>query len=211
MAAMPFPILTFNEALLSPSFGYVFDRRWLDPYESLVSMLWKFTWMNRLAGQVVVEHVARGTVDPYEGVAATTANIDILHVARTLGVTTKSVRQTLQRSGSQGSWCPLLRICPPCMSRGYHGVVHQVASELHCPVHRCPLLTSCRGCGASSAYHIDARLLGAPFRCSHCRRRHAGAEFVRRNPLPAQARTAITRTFLGLGHKNLPGKAGGRR
>jgi hypothetical protein len=44
----PLPILTFEEATLGPSLGYVFDARWLDPYESLVSMLWKFAWVNGL-------------------------------------------------------------------------------------------------------------------------------------------------------------------
>ena len=33
------PILTFDERVLNPRLGYVFDRRWLDPYESIVGML----------------------------------------------------------------------------------------------------------------------------------------------------------------------------
>ncbi|CAJ3886589.1 Uncharacterised protein [Burkholderia pseudomallei] len=36
------PILTLDEQKLSPSMGYVFNKRWLDPCESLVSILWKF-------------------------------------------------------------------------------------------------------------------------------------------------------------------------
>ena len=42
LPSAPLPILTFDKAALRPSLGYVFDARWLDPYESLVSMLWKF-------------------------------------------------------------------------------------------------------------------------------------------------------------------------
>lgn len=31
-------IMLFDERKLTPSFGYVFDRKWLDPYESIVSI-----------------------------------------------------------------------------------------------------------------------------------------------------------------------------
>ena len=65
MITLAFPILTFDTTKLTPAWGYVFDPRWLDPYESVVSMLWKFVWMNRLAGHAVVEHVAKHNVDAY--------------------------------------------------------------------------------------------------------------------------------------------------
>ena len=199
MSAATFPILTFDEARLSPSLGYVFDPQWLDPYESVVSMLWKHAWMNRLAGHVVVGHIAKRPVDPYEGIAATPAELDIRHIARALGVPLKTVRTALQRPGWRRGWCPHLRFCPRCMSRGYHSVVHQFGCEPQCPIHGCWLDTECRGCGATSAYRIDARLLGAPFRCAQCRLPYArtSTNFARRPPLPKRARTAITRTFLG--------------
>jgi len=73
---MNFPILTFDEAKLAPSWGYVFDARWLDPCESMVSMLWKLVWINRLAGHSVVTHVARRSVDPYVGIGTTLLEID---------------------------------------------------------------------------------------------------------------------------------------
>jgi len=40
------PILTFDERKLTPSFGYFFDARWLQSYESIVGVLWKFARMN---------------------------------------------------------------------------------------------------------------------------------------------------------------------
>ena len=55
---MALPILTFDERVLSPRFGYVFHRRWLQPYESIVGLLWKFARLNRLAGHTVVMHLA---------------------------------------------------------------------------------------------------------------------------------------------------------
>ena len=190
------PILTFDEASLGPSLGYVFDARWLDPYESIVSMLWKFAWINGLAGHQVVTHVAKRPVDPYEGIAATVDDIDVQRVARSLGVTLRTVRAAC-RPG-----CPVLRFCSRCMARGYHGVVHQLRTEERCPVHRCALASTCRRCGASSAWRLDARLLDAPFDCAQCRRRYGGygaAGFVHRKPLSRFARMALTCTFLGVG------------
>lgn len=199
MAASSYPILTFDEAQLSPSLGYVFDHHWLDPYESVVSMLWKFAWLNRLPGHMVVAHVATRLLDPYEGFAATSDELDIRHVAGTLGISTKTVRVAVQHPQWRRNWCAQLRFCPRCMSRGYHGVVHQFGSEPRCPVHKCWLETECHSCGATSAYRINASLLDAPFRCANCRRHYgnAAASFVHRCPLPKPARTALARTFLG--------------
>ena len=63
---MALPILTFDERALSPRFGYVFRRRWLQPYESVVSMLWKFARMNGLPGHAVDAQLSPQGVNPYE-------------------------------------------------------------------------------------------------------------------------------------------------
>jgi hypothetical protein len=42
------PILTFDEARLSPSHGYLFNRRWLCPHETILGIAWKLARMNAL-------------------------------------------------------------------------------------------------------------------------------------------------------------------
>jgi hypothetical protein len=79
------PILLYDEQRLTPAWGYVFNRAWVNLDESIVSILWKFARLNAIAGHVVVSHAARKTIDPYEGVAFTPADI---HLER-LGLTTK--------------------------------------------------------------------------------------------------------------------------
>ena len=199
--ATTFPILTFDEARLAPGWGYVFDPAWLDPYESLVSMLWKLAVMNGLAGHQVVGHAAKRPVDPYEGFPATAAEVDVRGVACSLGVSPKMVRVALHRPGWPRGWCSQLRFCPRCMARGYHAVLHQYGSEPQCPVHGTWLESECAGCGEASTYRIDARLLDAPFRCPHCRRPYGrtAAAFLKRRPLSKQARMALVRTFAGAG------------
>ena len=194
-----FPIMTFDEGILSPSMGYAFDRRLLNPYESLISLLWKFSWVNRLPAPLVVRHVAKGTIDPYEGIAATLDEINVRRVAQSLGVSLKTLRSTMPaRSGRRG-FCSDIRYCAKCMAVGYHSVVHQFGSYTRCPVHGCWLESACHYCGATNAYRIDANVLDARFRCAQCRSPYSRATttLATRLPMPLPARVAITRAFIG--------------
>ena len=105
---MALPILTFDERALSPRFGYVFHRRWLWPYESVVSMLWKFARMNGLPGHAVAAHLSPEGVDPCEG--CDLSKVDVPCVARLLGLTRRSVCAGIGRAQSDCS--PHLRVCP---------------------------------------------------------------------------------------------------
>ena len=196
---MNFPILTFEVAKLTPSWGYVFDARWLDPCESVVSMLWKLVWMNRLAGHAVVEHIARQCVDPYAGIGITHEEINGRYLAGALGVRLKTVQQSIANPQSRRKPVCVLRYCACCMARGYHSVVHQFASLARCPIHATLLQTCCRRCGLDSDYRIDARMLDAPFKCPNCRYSYSPSwsSFTRCRRLRAHERTAVTRTSMG--------------
>ena len=65
---MALPIMMFDQDTLSPRFGYVFHRRWVQPYESVVGLLWKFARMNLLSGATLVTHLRTEPLDPYEGI-----------------------------------------------------------------------------------------------------------------------------------------------
>lgn len=190
------PILTFDERVLSPRFGYVFQRTWLDPYESIVGMLWKFARMNRLAGHAVVSQLSRHPIDPYEGIEPTTRDVDARRVARLLGVAQRTVRTALYTPASDSS--PHFRYCVRCLARGYHGVVQQLERNRKCSVHGHRLEEVCRHCGRTSEYRLDAQLLDAPFRCRHCRSLYASAapNLTQRAPLGLKARVALTRAVL---------------
>ena len=194
-----YPILTFEENKLSPSLGYLFKRQWVDPFESVVSILWKFARLNRLPGHRVVTHVAKGQIDPYEGYAATAAELDIRLTAASLGLTQKTIRLSMQRPELRRDWCSQLRFCPHCMSRGYHSVVHQFGCIPYCPVHGCCLQTRCRSCGSTSEYLIKASVLDATFKCPNCRRSYGNSppSFVHRIPMLPRDRAAIVRAFIG--------------
>lgn len=192
------PILTFDERVLNPRLGYVFDRRWLDPYESIVGMLWKFVRMNGIPGHAVVRHLCRHA-DPYEGVAPTSQYVDVRALARMLTVTQSCVREGLYSPASAHRGSRSFRYCTRCLSRGYHGASHQHERLLNCPAHGRPLETRCRHCQRTSDYRLDAQLLDTPFRCRHCAQNYAGARpmnIALRPPMAMKDRVAITRAHL---------------
>lgn len=192
------PILTLDERVLSPRFGYVFHARWLEPYESIIGMLWKFVRANRLSGAAVVAQIGFGWTDPYEGLEPTSTQVDCRVVARLLKVKRSSVLAGMA-PGARTPGPASLRYCPRCLASGYHGVIHQLERNRLCPVHRCALHSGCRHCSSAPAYRLDAQLLDAPFRCPHCRRCLASATSVRfeaNGGFALKERVAITRSML---------------
>ena len=189
------PILTFDEGSLSPAYGYFFDRAWLAPHETIVAIAWKFARMNALPGHLVVMQLARRTVDPYEGIPATATHVDVLALARSLKIPKRSLRDGIESPHGRRRMHDRLRFCTPCMELGYHGVMHQGVSATHCPCHRVALEERCRGCGSTTEYRLNAKLLNAPFRCASCRRPYAGwGRRLMHRRAPPELRLAITRS-----------------
>jgi hypothetical protein len=58
------PILTFDEARLNPSHGYIFNRRWLCPHETILGIAWKLARMNALPGHIVAKQLALRVIGP---------------------------------------------------------------------------------------------------------------------------------------------------
>ena len=90
------PIMTFGHGGLSPTLGYVFDRKWGQQYESVLGMLWKFARANALPGHLLAPELSPVPIDPYEGVTATADQLNVRHVARLLGVTQRQIREGMK-------------------------------------------------------------------------------------------------------------------
>lgn len=174
--ALPFPILIFQERVLSPALGYIFNPAWIDPHESILSILWKFGKSNSLPGHVVAGLLHAHT-DPYDGVEATRDAVDIRRLRASLCLPLKTLRGSLIPSSPYRPTCRFFRYCPVCMSRGYHCVVHQFDVLKECPIHKRALESACRDCGYRAPYHLNALLLDAPYRCAQCGRIYGNAFF----------------------------------
>ncbi|MEN7527711.1 MULTISPECIES: hypothetical protein [unclassified Cupriavidus] len=194
-----FPILTLDEGRLTPALGYLFNKKWIEPYESLVSILWKFEKANALPGHVVARLLG-ADIDPYEGVVPQLGLIDLRRLHDTLAIPIQTLRLALVQPSQRRRYCSVFRHCHSCMLDGYHSVLHQIESIAACPAHRKPLENSCRRCGHEAPYLLNIRLLESPYRCAHCRATYGGKgwspDHVR--PMKAEARKSITRRYFDL-------------
>jgi len=145
----------------------------------------------------VVARLMGPDVDPYEGVAADANSVDVLRLRETLELPIAALRAALTLPSRGPSNCEYFRYCIPCVSRGYHGVLHQLVSVGVCPAHRLPILTTCRHCGYEAPYVVRAELLETPYRCANCRRNYGGQGFNPNihTPMRLDHRIAITRLY----------------
>jgi len=60
-----------------------------------------------------------------------------------------------------------LRVCPLCIRKGYHSIVHQIAGLVGCPLHKVPLTSTCPACGFSLG-DFGLRRYVSPFSCVRC-------------------------------------------
>lgn len=103
---MTLPIMLFDDRKLKPSFGYVFDSNWLEPHESIVSILWKYARKNRLPGHLIIVQLTKKPIDPYEGIAACERQVDIREARHALGLRLKMRRESMFSEALQRSGCP---------------------------------------------------------------------------------------------------------
>ncbi|WP_331712675.1 hypothetical protein [Caballeronia udeis] len=147
-----FPILTLEEGSLTPSLGYLFDRKWLYPYESLISILWKFEKANALSGNVVARLLGPD-VDPYEGLVPRLGVIDIDRLRANLQVSRRSLRTALIQDEVRPRWSTSFRFCRLCLGYGYHSILHQFESLNVCP--HITVLWSRHVAAAATRYRIE--------------------------------------------------------
>ncbi|MGF6507921.1 hypothetical protein [Paraburkholderia sp. 32] len=168
LRAPSFPILTLDERRLTPSLGYVFNRKWLHPCESLISIVWNFEKADALPGHVVARLMGPD-IDPHEGIVPQLGTVDIQRLRDTLAVPMKTLRTSLLLPSHRRRYSGLFRYCHRCVARGYHSVLHQMEGVGMCPAHRQPLETACRRCGYEAQCLASVQLLEAPYRCAYCR------------------------------------------
>lgn len=194
---LSFPILTLDESKLAPALGYYFSSKWLDPYESLISILWKFEKANALPG-IVVARLLRPDIDPFDGFAPHSGEVDMGRLQDVLGLPTKALRAALLERPERRRYSEVLRYCRHCMARGYHSVLHQIESVKRCPAHRCALESICRRCGRQALHHVGLQLLESPYRCPYCREWSGGHGWCpnKARPMQLQQRRAFTRLYV---------------
>ena len=194
------PILLLDRHQLQPQLGYWFDRQWIDPYESLVTILWKFGRANRVAGHVLARMVCGCDVDPYDGVVPLRETVDWRWMHREHRIGRQVLRESLIGKPRAYALRTHLSYCRPCLRRGYHATMFQLAGVMRCPIHACALVDACHYCGVQIPLRLNALLLDNPFVCPSCRGKLAGAipSLSRYRPMTRAARILITKRRLEL-------------
>ena len=196
---MSLPIVIYDESKLSTALGYLFDIRLVRPFESLLSIVWKFGKLNAIAGHELAGHMARYPIDPYEGIAGRKEWVDTKRLRRALGLSSAVLRASMIHTFKAS---PQFRFCGRCLWRNYHCVLHQVTALTHCPLHPSSLLqTRCPHCDEEMAYHFSARVLDTPFCCAHCRKPYATAKLRRGMGRPFALKTIQVMTKLRHRHR----------
>jgi DNA-directed RNA polymerase subunit RPC12/RpoP len=195
-----FPILTLEERSLTPALGYVFDKKWLEPYESIVSILWKFKTANALPGYALARLMGP-RVDPYEGVAPQPEAIELERLRSTLDLPAKTLRAALLPALQHRPRSDSFRYCRRCIACGYHSALYQIDRVMVCPAHSLPLEAACRVCGYEAPYLLNVRLLETPYRCADCGARYGSRKWSpdRLEPMSGEHRRAITRVYIERG------------
>ena len=191
-----FPILTLDERKLTPALGYIFNRKWVEPYESLISILWKFEKANAVPGHVVARLMGPN-VDPYEGVVPQQDVVDVGRLRESLALPVRTLHTALLPPVPRRHYSSVFRYCRRCVAIGYHSVLHQMEGIHTCPAHRQPIETACRCCGYEAPYVVSVGLLEIPYRCGYCRASYGGHGWTPRlaRPMSAENRKAFTRQY----------------
>jgi hypothetical protein len=193
-----FPILSFDESVLSPALGYAFDPKWVDPCESLISILWKFAQANQLSGHVVARQATLSLhADPYAGILPVHDAININALRQALHLPVKVIRGSMLDAFAHRSYCTQFRFCRKCLARGYHSTLHQLQCESECPAHQVPLQVGCRRCGYEPQCLLSARFIETPFRCDYCGAAYSYRIFsiLRRTKMCKEERVAMRRRY----------------
>lgn len=200
LTRLSFPILTLEERSLTPALGYVFNKKWLEPYESIVSILWKFKTANALPGYALARLLGP-RVDPYEGVAPQLEAIELERLRSTLDLPVKALRAALLPALQHRPCSESFRHCRRCIACGYHSALYQIERVIVCPAHSLPLEGACRRCGYEAPYLLNVRLLETPYRCAECGARYGSKKWSpdRLQPLSGEHRRAITRVYIERG------------
>ena len=159
---------------------YSWSDRWEGHFESRLSLMWKFAWVNaqrraQMRWRFDTTRINDGMHSydfPY------TYKPNFREPRETLPFERERVVQTIEEYC--GALTPLLvtesslRFCPVCLQYGYVSVFFQLACLRLCPMHAVPLEETCKCGAATPGPDAFGRGLDAPFHCITCGKPLAG-------------------------------------
>ncbi|MGF6367929.1 hypothetical protein OKW40_000679 [Paraburkholderia sp. RAU6.4a] len=150
------------------------------PYESTVSIVWRFAWRNALTGTEVwkLSRISAGKRHPPPFFGQTLQDPGIRRLATGTGLILPLPEEwrLIGRTNCIGQIFRVqLSLCPICAQSAYHTFLFQLPFLHVCPVHNVPLTTVCQSCGAPSPdYKFTPEFFQSDWGCAHCHEAIAG-------------------------------------
>jgi len=151
---------------------YTWDKSWVLPYESIWSLLRKFSVLNQIS---LSECKNLFKPDRARGGQITELGLRLCleKVTRIIGLGTSldlNLVHGIVHSADR-AWLvsPNLRSCRICLKHGYHSIFHQITLVRKCPIHQIDLMTSDWESGACAApgYSMHEARLWFPYNDSN--------------------------------------------
>ena len=139
--------------------GVCWRPEWVRPYESLWSLIAKFTYLNAsIVADLYSCFAGAGTTDrdwraQYLNRSLNTFSLfDDQKLSNVLALDKTMIRQAtalayVNPNETAALVCDQLRYCSTCITSGYHSTLHQLLFLPECPIHGVRLLTQCSQCG----------------------------------------------------------------
>lgn len=160
---------------------YTWYRSWHSPFESLWSLLQKFSVLNQCSatdirrifgrtGRHCAPYIWNKTDVNLANVPALNANTlrSIFHLTDQK-ISEATVVWYLRPHERQLASQQRLRICPECYRNGFHSALYQLRLLENCPSHNIPLLEVCPSCAHPlPLYDLCKEAFDSPYQCEHC-------------------------------------------
>lgn len=161
--------------------SFTWNPQWNHPYESLYSLLRKFALANVSTVRELqrtfsvgikrekLQNWSNGDRDLY-GFGA----LNPLALAQAFRMSAEAMHTTVAISYLRGQETKALtslqwRICPACITEGFHATLYQLAFVATCPYHKVSLITSCPDCNAQlPLYLLTKESFTSTFGCHGC-------------------------------------------
>lgn len=156
--------------------AYTWDESWILPYESIYSLVHKFSVLNLInlsecKKLFKPENTHEKTITELGGKLSLNKLTEIIGMGSSLDK--NMVYKIIHQADREWLFSPYLRTCPICWKLGFHSTFHQVMIVTKCPIHQMDLsIIACKSCGSSEQYenikYISNRSDGDPYTCTKC-------------------------------------------
>jgi len=157
--------------------GLTYSPKWFDDQEGPYTFLSKIGVVNRLRYQVLLRHVLDQSGQLAQDAASRrfTCNDAVWmtrHSDAESSLATEAAGRALSvvlgLSAKRFAGDEHLRYCPACIDLGFQSALCQIDAIVKCPIHRAPILNTCRRCGRHTPPYAVNAALKTPMRCRGC-------------------------------------------